>query len=310
MLKPNYPIFFGVWVMLLIVVIAGLAYYNASMSSGIIPLIALIILPSYSISIILFLRKNFNLGKSIYLFIISESFFIFFGLVVSDMETSMFPLFFTLIPIPFFIIWYFIKNKSIIETKIDDDLIDEEQSKKTVLDIHPKNLDEYMEKNISDLLKLPESEYLEFKSTLKWDIRLNKGNSSLTVVCIKTIAGFLNNKGGILIIGYDDDNNVLYGLEKDYPVTSNTRQNFDGWQQYLINQINEILGKTTHHYFSIESIPYDGKTLAKINVSKSPKPVFAKLNQQGGDFFVRIHGQTENMNPEDTNKWIFEHFSA
>ena len=290
------------------VVIGGLVYDNENMSSATYALIAFIILPSYSISIILFLKKNFNVEKSIYLFIISESFFIFFGLGSSSVTASIFPTVFTLILIPLFIIWYFIK-KPLIETKIDD-LMTEEPSKKTVLDIPPKNLDEYMEKNISDLLKLPESEYLEFKSTLKWDIRLNKGNSSLTVVCIKTIAGFLNNKGGILIIGYDDDNNVLYGLEKDYPVTSNTRQNFDGWQQYLINQINEILGKTTHHYFSIESIPYDGKTLAKINVSKSPKPVFAKLNQQGGDFFVRIHGQTENMNPEDTNKWIFEHFSA
>jgi predicted HTH transcriptional regulator len=169
-------------------------------------------------------------------------------------------------------------------------------------------LDDYFQQSISELIKLSESEFLEFKSTLKWDIRLEKANPELVGEIIKTIAGFLNNKGGVLVIGYDDDNNVLYGLEKDYPVTSK-KSNYDGWQQYFINQVNERLGKEINHYFTIEPIPHDGKTIARINVSKSPKPVFAKQNKQGGDFFVRIHGQTENLNPEDTNNWIKEHFS-
>ena len=163
-------------------------------------------------------------------------------------------------------------------------------------------------KGIADLLKLPESETLEFKSTLKWDIRQEKSNPALVLECVKTIAGFLNNRGGILIVGYDDDNNIVYGLEKDYPFTSK-KQNYDGWQQYFINQINDKLGKTINHYFTIESISYDGKTLAKINVKTSPNPVFTKQDNNEGNFYVRIHGQTENLNPQETQKWISDHFT-
>ena len=163
------------------------------------------------------------------------------------------------------------------------------------------------QRGIGDLLKLPESEILEFKSTLKWDIRQEKSNPELVMGCVKTIAGFLNNRGGILIVGYDDDNNIIYGLEKDYPFTSK-KCNYDGWQQYFINQVNDKLGKTINHYFTIESISYDGKTLAKINVKSSPEPVFTRQDNNEGNFYVRIHGQTENLNPQETQKWISSHF--
>lgn len=183
----------------------------------------------------------------------------------------------------------------------------ENQNHKTVSKQNISEQTKPLKKGIADLLKLSESETLEFKSTLKWDIRQDKSNSALVMECIKTIAGFLNNRGGILIVGYDDDNNVVYGLEKDYPITSK-KQNFDGWQQYFINQINDKLGKTINHYFTIETIPYNGKTLAKIDVQASPEPVFTKEQNNEGNFYVRIHGQTENLNPQESQKWISEHF--
>jgi hypothetical protein len=184
----------------------------------------------------------------------------------------------------------------------------ENKNKKTVSEETVSEEIKHTKKGIADLLKLPESETLEFKSTLKWDIRQEKSNPALVLECVKTIAGFLNNRGGILIVGYDDDNNIVYGLEKDYPFTSK-KQNYDGWQQYFINQINDKLGKTINHYFTIDPISYNGKTLAKINVKISPSPVFTKQDNNEGNFYVRIHGQTENLNPQETQKWISDHFS-
>ena len=232
-----------------------------------------------------------------------------------------------LIPHIGFVIW--IKTKQSTQTIIKNDQHKDKPKieKNNSYDQLKKEIDEYENKNqetvseetvseetkpakkgIADLLKLPESETLEFKSTLKWDIRQEKSNPALVLECVKTIAGFLNNRGGVLIVGYDDDNNVVYGLEKDYPFTSK-KQNYDGWQQYFINQINDKLGKTINHYFTIESISYNGKTLAKINVKTSPNPVFTKQDNNEGNFYVRIHGQTENLNPQETQKWISDHFS-
>ena len=278
----------------------------------------------YGPSVFLFgyyLKKKYVLGKKIYFFFLIESIWLFVMLLIASVandSVTIVSIFFGIIPIlPF---WYkYRKNSYYLINKNNNSNIKIETPKQETLKpkfsyrfvsptSHPKNLDDYFQQSISELIKLSESEFLEFKSTLKWDIRLEKANPELVGEIIKTIAGFLNNKGGVLVIGYDDDNNVLYGLEKDYPVTSK-KSNYDGWQQYFINQVNERLGKEINHYFTIEPIPHDGKTIARINVSKSPKPVFAKQNKQGGDFFVRIHGQTENLNPEDTNNWIKEHFS-
>ena len=194
------------------------------------------------------------------------------------------------------------------ENKNQETVSEETVSEETVSEETVSEETKPAKKGIADLLKLPESETLEFKSTLKWDIRQEKSNPALVLECVKTIAGFLNNRGGVLIVGYDDDNNIVYGLEKDYPFTSK-KQNYDGWQQYFINQINDKLGKTINHYFTIESISYNGKTLAKINVKTSPNPVFTKQDNNEGNFYVRIHGQTENLNPQETQKWISDHFS-
>ena len=344
--KPHIPVLIGIWSIFLAITLAMTSNPADSISKWnqffYLVIFFFLFIPSV-ILFVTYLLKNHTIGKKIYFFITLESIFIFFGFVMAagtDIDGNAGFLIFTFIPIPFILFWY--KNKKRDVNKTDSQEVPKRNKKnksrlqsvyssitpptisfKKKIKINipvenintdkknssfPSNLESYLHKSVSELLELSESEFLEFKSTLKWDIRLERANPLLIGEIIKTIAGFLNNKGGVLIIGYDDDNNVLYGLEKDYPVTSK-KSNYDGWQQYFINQVNERLGKEINHYFTIESVPHDGKTIARINVSKSPKPVFAKQNQQGGDFFVRIHGQTENLNPEDTNKWIKEHFS-
>ena len=344
--KPHIPVLIGIWSIFLAITLAMISNPADSISKWnqffYLVIFFFLFIPSV-ILFVTYLLKNHTIGKKIYFFITLESIFIFFGFVMAagtDIDGNAGFLIFTFIPIPFILFWY--KNKKRDVNKTDSQEVPKRNKKnksrlqsvyssitpptisfKKKIKINipvenintdkknssfPSNLESYLHKSVSELLELSESEFLEFKSTLKWDIRLERANPLLIGEIIKTIAGFLNNKGGVLIIGYDDDNNVLYGLEKDYPVTSK-KSNYDGWQQYFINQVNERLGKEINHYFTIESVPHNGKTIARINVSKSPKPVFAKQNQQGGDFFVRIHGQTENLNPEDTNKWIKEHFS-
>ena len=326
MIKSKLFLPFSLWLFFLALTLIAIYSYDPSSGTNTEKTNAMVSFTVllYGPSVFLFgyyLKKKYVLGKKIYFFFLIESIWLFVMLLIASVandSVTIVSIFFGIIPIlPF---WYkYRKNSYYLINKNNNSNIKIETPKQETpkpkfsyrfvsTTSHPKNLDDYFQQSISELIKLSESEFLEFKSTLKWDIRLEKANPELVGEIIKTIAGFLNNKGGVLVIGYDDDNNVLYGLEKDYPVTSK-KSNYGGWQQYFINQVNERLGKEINHYFTIEPIPHDGKTIARINVSKSPKPVFAKQNKQGGDFFVRIHGQTENLNPEDTNNWIKEHFS-
>jgi len=74
--------------------------------------------------------------------------------------------------------------------------------------------------SIEDLIEEGESDELEFKSSLRWDVCDGCVNKKLEEVIIKTVAAFTNSDGGTLLIGVDDDGNVL-GLENDYAALGN-----------------------------------------------------------------------------------------
>jgi len=84
-----------------------------------------------------------------------------------------------------------------------------------------------------------ESLYLEYKSTLRWDIKQQQKSKLIETAAIKTIAGFANSpNGGTLLIGVADDGSV-HGLEDDYNTFSKRGQfgDHDLWSQHLQNLI-------------------------------------------------------------------------
>jgi hypothetical protein len=72
-----------------------------------------------------------------------------------------------------------------------------------------------LQKDIAQIIKNGENEQVEFKSSIRYDYIKNTTNRELEKVIAKTIVGFMNAKGGKLILGVDDDGNTL-GLEKDF----------------------------------------------------------------------------------------------
>jgi hypothetical protein len=68
--------------------------------------------------------------------------------------------------------------------------------------------------SLEDMIAEGESDELEFKSTLRWDLKEGTVNKKLEDVIIKTVAAFANSDGGSVLIGVDDDGNVL-GLDPE-----------------------------------------------------------------------------------------------
>ena len=68
---------------------------------------------------------------------------------------------------------------------------------------------------LAELVQKEEGPTLEFKSTLRYDLRINRVNMELEKAVAKTIAGFLNSEGGTLLVGVED-NNALIGIEADF----------------------------------------------------------------------------------------------
>jgi hypothetical protein len=153
------------------------------------------------------------------------------------------------------------------------------------------------------LLLKPESQRLEFKSSLRWDYRENKTNKKLEEVIIKTIAGFMNAEGGILFIGVDDDGKPL-GLDKDY--ASLGKKDADGMELILYRLVADYLGVEFSGNITISFPNIQDIEICSITIRPNDKPVFVK--KLDGAFFVRTGNNTQLLNPQETMEYISKHF--
>jgi len=142
---------------------------------------------------------------------------------------------------------------------------------------------------IEELIFEGESSNLEFKSSLRWDYKESKINTALERVVLKTIAAFNNNDGGILIIGVDDDGNVL-GLDRDYD--SLRKSDRDGFELYLLDKIeSKYSTEYATNNISIQFHPIEDDEICEIEVVKGDKPLYLEVKDKNGlkdeKFYVR-----------------------
>lgn len=147
-----------------------------------------------------------------------------------------------------------------------------------------KNVAPKKEDEVTELIRLGENEYLELKSTLRFDLREGIINKNLEHVIAKTISAFLNANGGNLIIGVDDNGNVL-GLEKDMETL--TKKDIDGFELHFRQIISKYLNGSFEKYLKVSFPEIDKKLICLVKISRSGKPVF--VSHEGKDsFYVRI----------------------
>ncbi len=151
-----------------------------------------------------------------------------------------------------------------------------------------------------------ENDYVEFKSSLRWDYKANQINKTLEYIVAKTISAFLNSEGGRLFIGVDDEENIL-GLENDYK-TFGKKPNKDGFLLKLTEVINNYIGKEFHQYITIKIEPIAFKDVCIIESQQSGIPAFLKSNQKE-EFFIRASASTQPMNIKEAYEYINSHWS-
>lgn len=158
------------------------------------------------------------------------------------------------------------------------------------------------EVSIADLISGGETDGVEFKSTLRTNLHTDQSDDKIQLSALKTIAGFLNAKGGSLLIGVADDGEVL-GLEADkFP-------NEDKMALHLVNLIRDRIGGIflpyVHPHFEGED---DGRILV-IRCEKGPKAAFVK---DGKDerFYVRGGSSTAELSGHAVMEYCNQRFGV
>jgi hypothetical protein len=139
--------------------------------------------------------------------------------------------------------------------------------------------------NPSEFLGKEESEHLEFKSTLRWDLRQAKVNRQLEKTAMKTIAAFLNSNGGHLVIGVGDGSaREVVGLHHDY--ASLPRADQDGFQNHFTQLVNAAIGPEFRQFLSLQFAKIEDKEVCVVAVAPATKPAFVRFDNNE-EFYVR-----------------------
>ena len=146
------------------------------------------------------------------------------------------------------------------------------------------------------LIAAGESATVEFKSSVRWDMKENRLNEPLKFSVIKTVAAFLNSTGGTLLIGVDDGRNVV-GLRGDYGAfkKSDSRDAFENW---LTTQLLEHFGKPAARYFSMDFHEINGQDVCRIVVEPSPNPVF--VTDKTEQLYIRTGNSTRPLSARES----------
>jgi len=162
------------------------------------------------------------------------------------------------------------------------------------------------QRSLDDLIAAGESATIEFKSTLRWDVRQNQVNKDLQKVIAKTVAAMLNSEGGTLVIGVTDDGDI-YGIEADLKTIG--RQDTDGFFQALVQTLDNHLGTEFVPFVKPRFVTSQDRIVCIVEVEASPKPVFLR-DGSSAEFHIRAGNTTRPLDLESAHQYIEMHWQA
>ena len=117
---------------------------------------------------------------------------------------------------------------------------------------------------------------------------------------MKTLVAFLNSKGGTLLVGVEDDGNIL-GIESD------RFKNEDKFLLHFSTMIQNHIGVEHNDFIEYSLVEVAQKQVLQVDCIESANPVFLK-NGIKEDFYIRSGPLSLNLNTKKAMMYISEHF--
>jgi hypothetical protein len=162
-------------------------------------------------------------------------------------------------------------------------------------------------------LQVGESSTVEFKTSFHWDVWHKRQNDEIRLIVLKSIAGFLNAKGGTLFIGVTENKGnktnpySVCGLEEDLKLANDSK---DQLQLTLRHLITSRIGPEFSPLITDSLEEEGGKLYWVVVVEESRKPAFVRWKSatDQSKFYVREGPKTSGLDNESTwnyikNKW-------
>jgi predicted HTH transcriptional regulator len=137
------------------------------------------------------------------------------------------------------------------------------------------------------LIEEGESNRVEFKSSIRFNLHIQKNDKKIEHAILKSIAAFLNPKGGVFLIGVNDKGEIL-GLEND------DFKNDDKMLLHVTNLIKDNIDSSHLRYITLIPEEYEGKKILRCDVDPSTIPAYVK-NGREEYFYIRTGPSTSAL---------------
>ena len=148
-------------------------------------------------------------------------------------------------------------------------------------------LENRQKEDIQRLIRDGESNRLEFKSTLRTNLETGETDKRMEKAVLKTIVAFLNTDGGNLLIGVDDDGDIIGADIQSF-------ENKDKMGLHLTNLIASKISNSFLPFITFNLIDFDDKVVIRVKCDPCPMPVFYK-DGKIEIFYVRSGPRTEEL---------------
>lgn len=165
---------------------------------------------------------------------------------------------------------------------------------------------EFTEQRVREMIADGEGQTVEYKSSLRWDYRGSCVNKDLTKMVIRTLAAFLNARGGSLIIGVNDDG-ALLDLKDD--IATLPKKSLDGFELALRGAVASYLGEEIDPYVTVEFASIDNKYVAIASCAAHTSPVYVRDGQRR-EFCVRSGNLTRSLDVAAAVAYIQNHWKT
>ena len=149
---------------------------------------------------------------------------------------------------------------------------------------------------IKSLISSGEGNRVEFKSTLRWNLKTDRSEKVIDKAWLKSVAAFLNSEGGVLLVGVKDDGDIL-GIESD---------NFDNDDKYLLhvnNRLQQHIGLEHAGFIGYQLVPVDNLKVLLVECQPSPSPVFLKFGKEE-EFYIRVGPGSRRLSTSEVVAYV------
>lgn len=155
---------------------------------------------------------------------------------------------------------------------------------------------ELSDADLQQIVSSGESGHVEFKSTLRRNLHTGKPDKRIENACLKTVAAFLNTRGGTLLVGVDDECQAI-GIDNDQFA------NEDKLQLHWTAIVNQYLGVHCNAMMRTLVRNLDDQRILVVQCLPSAEPVFFRRDNEEL-FFVRTGNGTNQLKPSEILSYL------